>query len=126
MEVHNINEIHPMVFPTGRKTRVMIGSNGLVKGSNFCQGFVEIEPGGSIPEHNHETVESYTILKGEGVITLNGEEKEMGSGDYIFIPPYVKHSLVNTGEEVMNMLFVYSPQIVVDHWEKELCRGKDK
>ena len=50
----------------------------------------------------------------------------MGSGDYIFIPPYVKHSLVNTGEEVMNMLFVYSPQIVVDHWEKELCRGKDK
>lgn len=114
MEVHNINEIVPMVFPTGRKTRVMVGSNGLVKGEQFCQGVVEIEPDGSIPEHNHETVETCAIIKGKGVITINGENKEMKEGDYIFIPSWVKHSLLNTGDDVMHMIFVYSPQIVVD------------
>ena len=72
MEIRNISEIEPMVFPTGRKTRVMIGQNGLVKGEKFCQGFVEMEKGGSIPFHDHETVESYTILKGRGLLTVDG------------------------------------------------------
>ena len=47
VEIRNISEIEPMVFPTGRKTRVMIGQNGLVKGEKFCQGFVEMEKGGA-------------------------------------------------------------------------------
>ena len=77
MEIRNISEIEPMVFPTGRKTRVMIGQNGLVKGEKFCQGFVEMEKGGSIPLHDHETVESYTILKGRGLLSVDGEESEV-------------------------------------------------
>ena len=124
VEIRNISEIEPMVFPTGRKTRVMIGQNGLVKGEKFCQGFVEMEKGGSIPLHDHETVESYTILKGRGLLTVDGEEREVKEGDYVFISSSEKHSLMNIGEDKLLLMFVYAPSIIVDHWAKELEKGK--
>ena len=120
MEIRNMEEIPYMEFPTGRRTHVMIGSNGAIKGEKFCQGFVEIEPSGSIPPHEHETVESYTVLSGEGEITIDGEKSVMKRGDYVFISPLKRHGLVNSGKDVMRLMFVYAPQIVVDHWEREM------
>ena len=40
---------------------------------------------------------------------------------FIIMPLYknLKHSLYNTGEEELHMMFVYAPGIVVDHWAKE-------
>ena len=75
--------------------------------------------GGGIPEHEHETVESYTILKGTGVMEVDGEEQAVKEGDCIFIPSNLKHALHNTGEDELHMMFVYAPSIVVDHWAKE-------
>lgn len=98
----------------------MIGQNGAIKGSHFCQGYVEIFPNGYVPEHNHETVESYTILDGEGIMTIDGESKPVKKGDYVFMEPWQKHSLHNTGKGRLLMMFVYAPQIIVDHWAKEM------
>ncbi len=119
MQKGNFYEISPMCFPSGRKTRVMIGQNGLIKGSAFCQGYVEIDKDGSIPVHNHEVVESYSILEGKGVFTLDGESITLEKGDFVFIEPWQNHGLKNAGEEKLIVMFVYSPQIVVDHWDKE-------
>lgn len=119
MEKGNFLDISPMVFPTGRKTRVMIGQNGQIKGSEFCQGYVEIDINGSIPMHNHETVESYTILEGKGLLTVDEEESLLEKGDFVFIEPWQNHSLKNTGNEILKLIFVYAPQIIVDHWDKE-------
>ncbi len=120
LDIKNFNEIDYMEFPTGRRTRVMIGQNGAIKGSHFCQGFVEIFPDGYIPEHDHETVESYTILEGEGEITVDGETRRMNRGDYIFIDSGRRHGFRNLGTERLLMMFCYSPQIVVDHWAQEM------
>ncbi len=119
MEKGNLSEITPMEFPSVRKTRVMIGQNGLISGSKFCQGYVEIEKDGFIPEHNHETVESYTILEGMGIFTLDGEDVFLKNGDFVFIEPWQNHSLKNVGEGKLKVMFVYAPQIIVDHWDKE-------
>jgi len=119
MEKGNFSDITPMQFPSGRKTRVMIGQNGLVKGSLFCQGYVEIDEDGSIPVHDHETVESYTILEGRGIFSQEGEEMVLEAGDFVFIEPWQKHGIKNAGNGKLKMMFVYAPQIIVDHWEKE-------
>ena len=119
MELCNIFEIEGMEMPAGRRTRVMIGQNGAIKGDKFCQGYVVVYPGGTVPAHEHETVESYTILKGEGELTVDGEVRKVKAGDYTFIPPMLSHALANTGEEDLHMMFVYSPSVVVDHWAKE-------
>ena len=119
MEKVNVFDIEGTYFPAGRRTRVVIGQNGAITGEKYGQGYVVIDPNGRIPEHEHETVESYTILKGTGEMTVNGETKPIGPGDCVFIPSMQKHALVNTGAEEMHMMFVYAPSVIVDHWAQE-------
>lgn len=119
MEKVNIFDIEGTVFPAGRRTRVILGQNGALPGEKFCQGYVVIEPQGRIPEHEHETVESYTILSGTGEMTVAGETQAVGPGDCVFIPSGKPHALVNTSEGQMHMMFVYAPSVIVDHWAQE-------
>lgn len=119
MEKVNIFEIEGTEFPAGRRTRVIIGQNGAMPGDKFCQGYVMIHPQGRIPEHEHETVESYTILKGVGEMTVDGETQQIKPGDCVFVPSGKPHALINTGDEEMHMMFVYAPSIIVDHWAQE-------
>lgn len=119
MEKFNIFDIEGTEFPAGRRTRVMIGQNGAITGEKFCQGYVMIHPNGGIPAHEHETVESYTILSGQGEVTVDGETAPVKAGDYLFIPSGKSHALVNTGAEEMHMMFVYAPSVIVDHWAQE-------
>lgn len=119
MEKMNIWDIEGTEFPAGRRTRVMVGLNGAIKGDLISQGFVVIYPNGGIPEHAHENIETYTIIKGKGKMTVDGETQDVKEGDYIFIPSCSKHALVNTGDEDLHMMFVYSPNTIVDHWAQE-------
>lgn len=116
---HNVFDIDGMEMPAGRRTRVMIGSNGAIDGEYFCQGYVVIYPDGSIPMHEHETVETYTILKGSGRMTVDGEVSEVREGDFVYIDSHKEHELVNTGDEDLHMMFVYAPKMVVAHWAEE-------
>ena len=97
----------------------MIGLNGAIKGDRISQGYVVVYKGGSISEHDHENIETYTILKGKGTLTVVGEKEEVKEGDYVFIPSWAKHSLVNKGDDELHMMFVYSPNTIVDHWAQE-------
>lgn len=115
----NLFQIEGMTFPSGRRTRVMLGENGAINGEYFCQGYVVVDPNGTVPEHAHETVESYTILQGQGEITVSGETQPVGPGDMVYIERGQPHSLRNTGDSDMHMMFVYAPKMVVDHWAQE-------
>lgn len=119
MKKINLFDIKGMAFPAGRLTRVMVGDNGAIKGELFCQGYVVIYPNGSVPEHAHETVETYTILQGEGAMTIGDERQSVKTGDMVYIDRMLKHSLTNTGEQDMHMMFVYAPNAVADHWAQE-------
>lgn len=121
MKKFNIFEdIEGMEFPlVKRRTRVMYGENGAIDGEYFCQGYVVIQPGGSIPIHDHETIETYTILKGHGKITIGDETQEVKPGDSAYIDSMLPHGLFNDGDEEMHMMFVYAPKMIVDHWAKE-------
>ena len=103
MEKVNIWDIEGTEFPAGRRTRVILGQNGAMEGSKFCQGYVVVYKGGGIPEHDHETVESYTIIKGHGEMEVDGEKQPVKEGDCIFIPGNLKHALYNTGEEELHI-----------------------
>ena len=50
MEKVNIWDIEGTEFPAGRRTRVILGQNGAMEGSKFCQGYVVVYKGGGIPE----------------------------------------------------------------------------
>lgn len=115
----NIFQIQGTEFPAGRRTRVIIGENGAINGEYFCQGYVVIYRNGYIPEHSHITVETYCILKGKGEMIVDDEVAQVSEGDCIYIDKNKRHSLTNTGDEDLHMMFVYAPKMVVDHWAQE-------
>lgn len=58
-----------------------------------------------VADHVHQTQEQiYFVLEGEGLLTLDGETRMMRKHDYVFMPPGVRHSFVNTG--LVNLIFL--------------------
>lgn len=120
MDKVNIYDIKGVEFPAGRLSRVILGDNGVLQGDYFVQGFSEIYPNGGIPEHHHEPEETYFIISGTGKMTVEGKTFSVKTGDLILIRPNEKHSLFNDSEDSLNIMYVYAPKIVVDHWSQEL------
>lgn len=116
----NIYDIEGTEFPQGRRTRVIIGENGKIKRTEFAQGFVEIYPDGYVALHEHDNVESYTILSGNGEMTVGEEVFPVEKWDVVFVESGQKHMLKNNGDEELLMMFVYTPGNIVDHWKQEM------
>ena len=112
-------DIEGIEFPAGRRGRVMYGENGKVNGEYFCQGYSVVHPGGGNPVHNHETIETYTILSGTGEMYVDGETQPLKTGDSIYIERNQSHGLKNTGDTEMHVMYVYAPKMIVDHWAQE-------
>ncbi len=82
-------------------------------------------PGVGIPlhKHPHPVEELLYVLRGKGMETVGNEEREVGPGSAIFVPPEVEHRIVNTGDEMLMLLVVVSPPGIV---EKDLFQKKIK
>lgn len=53
----------------------------------------EVAGGGAVDPHSHHTHEYYYVLNGRGVMTIEGDEREVVPGDFVHIPPDRVHSL---------------------------------
>jgi len=62
-----------------------------------------IKPGGYIPEHQHQYVQTEIMLTGKLLFTgyQDGQqvEREIGPGDYCYVPPMEPHGMKNVGNE---------------------------
>lgn len=76
-------------------------------GQGFTMGVTTFPPGTSIRLHCHNTIEQVTVLEGEGVAVLNGEEHPARPYDTTQIPAGEFHRFVNTGPGRMRILWVY-------------------
>ena len=106
-------------FPSGRITRVLLGSNGAIDGEYFCQGYVIVYPGGTVPIHEHTMVESYTVIQGEGEVIVDGECQPVKAGELVYMEPGSAHGIRNTGDKDMHLMFVYAPKQIAEHWAQE-------
>lgn len=70
------------------------------------------QPKGYCKVHSHEHAENlYYILKGKGIVELNGSRKLVEPHMVIFIPPKVKHGITNTGyEDLIFVVVASTPQ----------------
>ena len=59
----------------------------------------EVAPGAAVFPHTHPTHEFYFVLRGEGTMVISDEERVVGPGDLIYIPPDAVHSLVTIGDD---------------------------
>ena len=68
---------------------------------------VTMSPNSSMGLHKHEEDEEmYVILSGKGLMTIEGEQKRVGTGDMILNKPYGTHGLLNDSEEELILLIM--------------------
>lgn len=76
-------------------------------GQEFTMGVTSFPPGTSIRLHSHNTIEQVTVIEGEGLAELNGEQQPARPYDTTQIAPGELHRFINTGSTKMRILWVY-------------------
>jgi|BarGraIncu00222A_1022003.scaffolds.fasta_scaffold02430_6 quercetin dioxygenase-like cupin family protein len=98
MDVRNIEDVAPVVEHNGTvPVWWMVNSREMKDQTDG--GFLElvnefeVAGGGYVDPHSHPTHEFYYVLRGRGIMTVAGEERAIGQGDLVHIPPDAVHSL---------------------------------
>ena len=87
-------------------SEISVGARNLAMGMNIT------DVGSMIPNHVHQSEEeAMFIISGRGKLVVGEEEQEVGAGMAIYMPPGVEHSLVNTGNEELKLVWVYAPPL---------------
>jgi mannose-6-phosphate isomerase-like protein (cupin superfamily) len=77
---------------------------------NLAVTWVEGAPGSQQPVHAHaESEQAYVIVRGSGRMILGDDERELGPGTLVFIPPATPHAIRNDGDEPLVYVSATSP-----------------
>lgn len=68
-----------------------------------------VKPGQRTLAHRLKTSEVYYILKGKGVMRINGRSREVLPGCAVYIPPGARQSIENTGRQTLFFLCIVDP-----------------
>jgi quercetin dioxygenase-like cupin family protein len=74
---------------------------------NYVRGVAHVKPDFIGDIHTHVEPERYTILKGQGILHLGGQERELFTGDCIYIGSNIPHAFVATGGNTVVLMFEF-------------------
>ena len=113
--VINPNDVEPMRL-TGRDMWRLITSE-TVGAKILTVLIVCIQPGAEeLPCHSHEAEEAAYIVQGEGEFWIDGQTGSFTTGDTLWFPNGSKHTVRNTGSEVLQAVCMYSPPMHPDQY----------
>jgi quercetin dioxygenase-like cupin family protein len=72
---------------------------------NFSMRFFRINPGGYTNKHKHSFEHEVYVIKGRGIITIDGEKLEIEKDNCFIIHPYETHQLF-AEEDVLEFLCI--------------------
>ena len=81
------------------------------------QRFV-IDPGESVPEHDHHHEQVGVITEGTITFVVDGEDRVVGPGDTYVIPGDEPHAAVNRGDEPVVGYDIFSPPRTNPDWQE--------
>ncbi|MEZ6044204.1 MAG: cupin domain-containing protein [Planctomycetaceae bacterium] len=79
-----------------------MGSRGI------CGGYGKFQPGSSLPCHIHGYDESITIVEGEAVCQVAGQEYTLSNNATACVPEGRPHRFINRSNQPMAMIWVYA------------------
>ena len=98
MDVRSIEDVEPVVEHNGtvpvwwlftaREMKEITDGGFLELVNEF-----EVPGGGHVDPHSHPTHEFYYVTSGRGIMTIEGEDRDVVQGDLVHIPPDKVHSL---------------------------------
>jgi mannose-6-phosphate isomerase-like protein (cupin superfamily) len=109
MEARNRDDAEAFTTLDGSTIRVLLDAR---LGGAFKQSLAEatLSPTDRTRRHYHaRTEEIYVVLAGAGRMEVDGDERDVGPGDAILIPPGAWHE-IRAGREELRFLCCCAPQ----------------
>ena len=105
----NHRDTTPFTTVDGSTIReLMAHRNSAIRNQSLAEA--RLPPGkATIPHHHKVTEEIYYILSGTASMTLGSETRPVGPGDAIAIPPGLRHTIENTGDDELVFLCTCAP-----------------
>lgn len=75
----------------------------------FSVAYAKIKPGDETIAHKLEATEVYYILRGQGMMYVNEESKEVREGCAIYIPPNSVQHIKNTADNDLEFICIVEP-----------------
>ncbi|HVU89767.1 MAG TPA: cupin domain-containing protein [Pirellulales bacterium] len=109
MDIHNINDVPAFTTKDGSEIRELLADrNSCIVKQSLAEA--RLAPGLSTTPHYHPlTEEIYYILVGTGSMRIGDEQRTVGPGDAIAIPPGKIHQITNDGREELKFLCCCAP-----------------
>lgn len=109
MDVTNLAAAPAFITKDGSEIRELLAyRNSAIRNQSLAEARVPVD--GSTQEHYHVRAEEiYFITSGRGRMRIEDEERELGVGDAVAIPPGKKHKLWNIGNEPLTLLCCCAP-----------------
>jgi mannose-6-phosphate isomerase-like protein (cupin superfamily) len=109
MEIRARDAAEPFVTTDGSTIRSLLDrSNAPVAHQSLAEA--TLAAGGSTVRHHHLVSEEiYYIVEGAGLMEIDGEERHVGVGDAILIPPGARHRIEASGDGPLRLLCACAP-----------------
>ena len=85
-----------------------------LNGIRYSIAHSTISPGQKSKPHKMKTSEVYFVLEGEGIMHIEDETEKVSKNDAIYVPPFSKQFLENSGNSDLMVLCIVDPA-----WKKE-------
>jgi mannose-6-phosphate isomerase-like protein (cupin superfamily) len=111
LKVVHIKDVKAELRDPPRRSWILV-SEKTVGAQNLAMGVNETYPGGMVPEHTHDKEEEVMyFVAGRGKFVTEGKEIPLEAGVCIYNPPGKPHKIINTGDEILRFVWIYSPQL---------------
>ncbi|RTZ99926.1 MAG: cupin domain-containing protein [Deltaproteobacteria bacterium] len=65
-----------------------------------------LEPGGHTPRYSHDWEHVNYIIRGRGILMIDGKDHEVSERDFAFVPPNSAHQFSNPNDEVFEFICI--------------------
>lgn len=104
---------------TGRDHKMIVGPGKEMEAEYMAFGVADFPPNAHAPAHDHAGSEEIIyVMSGRGEIYFNGEPEPVQSGSVAYVPVGVEHSINNQSDEVMKVVYVFSPPVQQGSYER--------
>jgi quercetin dioxygenase-like cupin family protein len=78
------------------------------QGADMVMGVARLKAGEHLALHRHAQPETYFVLAGRGVVTIDGVARKVDAGTLVFIPGDAEHGIRNDGAEELQFLYAFA------------------
>lgn len=121
MNRHTVHEdAVEFVRLTGRDHKMIVGPGKAIEAETMSFGIADFPPNAHAPAHDHSAAEEVIyVLSGRGEIYFNGKPEPVRPGTVAYVPKGIEHSVNNQSDEVMRIVYVFSPPVAQGSYERK-------